>query len=152
MLLEAEERAADLAVSRYGADPARVQAAVHTVREARARGDELDLLELLHEHQLLTAAQLGDLRFGLDQTQIDPHNPPTTGKHGAEKNGDEKHRAEAAEAAEAAVAEASDEALAELRALGDYRILRRLGEGGMGAVFLAFHEGDQEQVAIKVLI
>jgi hypothetical protein len=135
MLLDAEERAADLAVSRYGADPARVQAAVHTVREARARGDELDLLELLHQHQLLTAAQLGDLRFGLDKTQIDPHKPQNNGKHGAE----------------AAIPEASDDALNDLRAMGDYRVLRRLGEGGMGAVFLAFHQGDQEQVAIKVL-
>ncbi len=35
--------------------------------------------------------------------------------------------------------------------LGGYRILRPLGEGGMGKVFLAAHEGDGQQVAIKVL-
>ncbi|HEY7424158.1 MAG TPA: serine/threonine-protein kinase [Gemmataceae bacterium] len=41
--------------------------------------------------------------------------------------------------------------LHELRGLGDYRILRRLGEGGMGAVYLAYREDKDQQVAIKVL-
>src|SRR5262245_32586168 len=39
----------------------------------------------------------------------------------------------------------------EPRSLGAYRILRRLGEGGMGAVYLAYREGEDHQVAIKVL-
>jgi serine/threonine-protein kinase len=37
------------------------------------------------------------------------------------------------------------------RSLGSYRVLRRLGEGGMGAVYLGYHEGDDARVAIKVL-
>jgi serine/threonine-protein kinase len=37
------------------------------------------------------------------------------------------------------------------RAIGDYRILRQLGEGGMGAVYLGYREGQDQQVAIKVL-
>src|SRR5690348_15456918 len=41
--------------------------------------------------------------------------------------------------------------LYEPRSLGDYRILRRLGEGGMGAVYLGYHEGQGRQVAIKIL-
>jgi serine/threonine-protein kinase len=43
------------------------------------------------------------------------------------------------------------ESAGELRQLGEYRILRRLGEGGMGAVYLGYHEGQDLQVAIKVL-
>src|SRR5581483_3427575 len=41
--------------------------------------------------------------------------------------------------------------LHEVRSLGEYRILRRLGEGGMGAVYLGYHEGEDQQVAVKVL-
>lgn len=35
--------------------------------------------------------------------------------------------------------------------LGPYRVLRRLGEGGMGKVYLAEHRTDHRRVAIKVL-
>jgi serine/threonine-protein kinase len=40
---------------------------------------------------------------------------------------------------------------AEPRWLGGFRVLRRLGEGSMGVVYLGFHEGQRRQVAIKVL-
>src|SRR4051794_37929909 len=41
--------------------------------------------------------------------------------------------------------------LQEVRNLGEYRILRRLGEGGMGAVYLGYHGREDRQVALKVL-
>ncbi len=41
--------------------------------------------------------------------------------------------------------------LHDLSSLGDYRFLRRLGEGGMGIVYLGWKEGEDAQVAVKVL-
>ncbi len=41
--------------------------------------------------------------------------------------------------------------LQSLRSLGEFRILRPLGEGGMGFVYLGYHEGEGKHVAIKVL-
>src|SRR6516164_7333498 len=41
--------------------------------------------------------------------------------------------------------------LHDVRSLGGFRLLRRLGEGGMGSVYLGYHEGKDQQVAIKVL-
>jgi serine/threonine-protein kinase len=43
------------------------------------------------------------------------------------------------------------DARAEFRRLGPFRILRQLGEGGMGSVYLGYHEGQRRHVAIKVL-
>ena len=45
----------------------------------------------------------------------------------------------------------ASEPLHDPRSLGEFRILRRLGEGGMGSVYLAYHEELGQQVAIKVL-
>jgi eukaryotic-like serine/threonine-protein kinase len=41
--------------------------------------------------------------------------------------------------------------LHEVRVLGEYRILRRLGEGGMGAVYLGYDGTTRRTVALKVL-
>jgi serine/threonine-protein kinase len=49
------------------------------------------------------------------------------------------------------VPRASSDPLHELRSLGEYRILRLLGEGGMGAVYLAHHEHEKREYALKVL-
>jgi serine/threonine protein kinase len=131
MLPESEKRAAQLAVSRYGAEGARVQRIHQQVLQAQARGQKVDLLDLLVQQKLLTPAQAQELRAGLDTTQADANQPrpPTNGTP----------------------APAAALANGEIRRLGNYRILRRLGEGGMSSVYLGYQEGENQYVALKVL-
>jgi serine/threonine-protein kinase len=138
MLTEIEERAATLAVSRYGADASRVQGAVQAVLQAQAQGKTSSILDLLEAQKLLTSAQAGEIRFAFDKTQIDTSSP----RNGA-KTADGSTLSPPASEAKASV-EAAD-------ALGQYRLLRQLGEGGMGAVYLAYQESENRQVAIKIL-
>jgi serine/threonine protein kinase len=123
MLTEVEIRAVGLAVSQFGIDPIDVERLTQMVLDGRSRGEDLTIFTLLEDEGLLGSQQVHDLRFGLDQTRIDPLATPPPG----------------------------DVDLRKLKRLGDFRILRLLGEGGMGAVFLAFHEKEHRQVALKVL-
>lgn len=147
MFSELEKRAAHLAVARYGANPAQIQRAVKSFRDAQNQGQETDLLDLLLAEKLLTPAQVRELRLALDSTQVDPGSPKNRNGNGNETPV-EPTSSEADEFLAPMLRELTGEPL---RVVGEYRILRRLGEGGMGAVYLGYHEKDNRQVAIKVL-
>ncbi len=139
MLNETEKRAVKLAVSRFGADRGRVEQAAQAVVRARVQGQAADLLELLVREGLLQPAHAQELRLSLASTQYDP-NSPINGKRdrkSSEPNGP----------VDPALPGEGDAP----RYLGGYRLLRRLGEGGMGAVYLGYREGEDRKVAIKVL-
>jgi serine/threonine-protein kinase len=142
MPTESEKRAAALAVSRYGADRARVQQVLQAVLQAQANGQAADLLDTLVTHHLLTQAQADEMRLTLEATHLAPAPPPGPRPDQAKTAG------KANDAADAWLPTGPG---FELRALGEFRILRRLGEGGMGSVYLGYHEGQGRQVAIKVL-
>lgn len=137
MLGEAQRRAAELAVSRYGVNPASVQKLVQAMLDSPARGEGVDLLDALAKDKLITAAQFKEMRqtlangddvaFGNDE--VDIYSAVTLPPGGRSVGGE----------------------VPDLRRLGEYRILRRLGEGGMGAVFLAYQESKKLHVAIKIL-
>src|SRR5437868_11303464 len=124
MLSESEQRAAVLAVSRYGADLSRIQLVVQSVLQLRSQGDGVDLLDLFQREQLLTPSQIRELRFGLEKTLVEP-----TSKNGfAPPDADgsaNNHPHDPLDQKE-------EDLGSDLRTLGDYRILRRLGEGGTG--------------------
>jgi serine/threonine-protein kinase len=131
MLPSSVKRAASLAVTKYGADRRRVWAAL----QAAPDGAFIDFLETLVGEKLLTNVQANELRQALDMTHLDP-----------------------------VMSAARKSALAEsprpltpagetppLSSLGEYRIVRLLGEGGMGHVYLGYQEEKKGQFAIKVL-
>jgi serine/threonine-protein kinase len=146
MLSESEKRAALLAVSRYGADSSRVFLVVQSVLDLRSQGEKVDLLERFQGEKLLTASQARELRFGLEKTLVDPlvkngvassARLPTNALLGSNHSDTEKDE--------------DDTEVLDSHVLGNYRILRRLAEGGTGTVFLAYDERENRQVAIKVL-
>jgi serine/threonine-protein kinase len=140
-----EKRAAALAVLRFGADKIRVERTVQRVLQAQAQGQTADLLGALVAQKLLTSSQAEILRLELTPASSEAHtqlpaeqiSPPLVSGTTPVTNGERGLP--------------STPSGTYLRTLGEYRLLRRLGQGGMGSVYLGYEEGQKRQVAIKVL-
>jgi len=149
MLTESEKRAAALAVSRYGADRARVKEAARAALQAQADGLTVDFLNTLVSRDLLSPSQANELRRALDVTQIDP-NGPRRAPGGANGTSSASSR-EFGTINDGDVLQSDLDPEPDPRRVGNYQILRKLGEGGMGSVYLGYQEAENQYVAIKVL-
>jgi serine/threonine-protein kinase len=147
MLTEYQKRAAALAASRYRLDRARVHEILESANRNGAHGTPTNVWRALIDQQLLSATQAEELRSLLEDDGADPAPsdsqartvlPPDAGKDTSEDAGPSPQAILLAGGLEP-------------RRLGGYQVLRRLGEGGMGSVYLAYEEKSGRQVAIKVL-
>jgi serine/threonine-protein kinase len=140
-----EERAAALAVSRYGADASRIRQLIQFVLQSRQQGKPADLLNSLVAEKILDENQAQELRADLERTQL--ANSPIVKK----KPGESAVSNEKKPSVNGSLPFSVTPSGQHLRTVSDYRLLRRLGEGGMGSVYLAYKEGENQQFAIKVL-
>lgn len=142
-----EERAAALAVSRFGADLARVRQVIQSVLQSRRQGKAADLLDSLLAEKILSEGQVQELRVDLERTQLaNPLLGVKKSSDGMPPDEEEKQPSN-----NGTLKTHPTSSGYHLRSLGEYRLLRRLGEGGMGSVYLAYKEGENHQFAIKVL-
>ncbi|HZZ80730.1 MAG TPA: serine/threonine-protein kinase [Gemmataceae bacterium] len=133
-LAEANRRYARLAVSWFAVDAIRVEDVLLAVEERNEQGQNVEILEELIEAKIITAGQAENIRLDLAPTQI--FHPPDPLDDGS---------------AEMPVGGSIPPPIGEPTQIGPYRILRRLGQGGMGAVYLGFDGKENRQVAVKVL-
>ena len=138
MLADSEKRAVDLAVSRYGVSLERLEQVIASL--AQVQGRNHDVLDALLNHRLITQDQAQEMRLVLGKTLLDPNSPKNNGQGKASRD---------IFSAPAVPPDADDNT--ELSRLGEFKILPCIGEGGMGAVYLAYQESQKRQVAVKVL-
>jgi serine/threonine-protein kinase len=132
---KSNRRYARLAISWFAVDPVQVEGVLRAVYQRMLAGEEADFLQALVEAELLTRAQATTLGLNQPPTEIfesPPLEPP-----------DDESRVTKVLVNGAEPGEPTQ--------IDGYRILRKLGQGGMGAVYLAFDAKQNRQVAVKVL-
>lgn len=138
------KRIAAIAVFRYGVDRARVQQEVQTI--LRGKGGASELLGILVGNGLLTTIQADELRRIMKGGMASPVALPRL-----KSSKDETPPPSGSALTDPGTERRSGSTMPVPRSLGGFRILRWLGEGGMGAVYLGYHEEQRRQVAVKVL-
>lgn len=130
-----EKKAAALAVSVYRADPTRVRTLWEKAVQADLQGQPVDLLDSLVREGLLNPQQAAEIQWALAKTVLDAsQSRPDGGDQKVEHIQPRWHRV-----------------VEPIQEIGACRLLRKLGEGGMGAVYLAYDAEHERLVAVKLL-
>jgi eukaryotic-like serine/threonine-protein kinase len=140
MSIPATQRVAALAVRCFGADRSQVERLAEAVHGDG--GACAELLAALVDQGLLTPIQAEELRHFLDRLPAELDDLPTAANMHTPMPQNTENDLDLS----AGFPQADEPSL-----LGGFRILRRLGEGSMGTVYLGYHEEKDRQVAIKVL-
>jgi serine/threonine-protein kinase len=139
MLTDSEKRAAALAVHRFGVDRERIKEAANAVLRAHAEGRPTDFVKTLVRRKLISQSQAKELRQALNSSAQSHASCQVTVRPAVTV--DENGRSQ----------DPAPGSRPEFRRLGQFRILRQLGEGGMGSVYLGYNEEQGRHVALKVL-
>jgi serine/threonine protein kinase len=144
--IDAQRRFARLAIDWYDLDTALVETMLHDVHARQERGESIHILDALVAEQVLTDDQAASLRLGFSPTL--PFRKPSPPN--APENASKRSKLASTEIGPIVMIEGAM-LNGDPTQMGHYRILRRLGQGGMGAVYLAFDAKKNRQVAVKVL-
>ena len=136
-------------MSRYGADRARVKEAARAALQAQAGGQAVHFLNTLVSRNLLSPSQANELRRALDVTRIDLNGPRLSARGANGASSAKDRELDTTQEGDALQSDLDPEP--DPRRVGNYQILRKLGEGGMGSVYLGYQEAESQYVAIKVL-
>lgn len=151
MLTQSEKRVLLRAVSRYTRNRLRLRQALQAALNDHPDGDVASLLQALIEQQLLSQTQAQEVSAALNQSAASPAplNGNGSGMPAAGKLVIPLAPTLPALDGNAATALENDDE--QLDQIGGCRLLRKLGQGGMCAVYLGFHEQEHRQVAVKIL-
>jgi serine/threonine-protein kinase len=151
MVSESEKRAILSAVSRLIPDQRTVHDAFAAALDGEGWGELADLLNWLQKEKILTPLQVQELRSRLAFLAAGSRKREPAGRDPRHRSAVEPPVSPTRPSLRANQDPSEDTEIPFRSRFGEYRLLKKIGQGGMCPVYLGYHEKDQSKVAIKVL-